>query len=220
MKRVLIVEIIDINVHLGLKLYPTSAEYPLRNFVLNPAYKYGCECCVDGFYQQYMKYPDKPRLGIYNVRCRIPPQVEVYRQIEKGIVGLILNPINHSFSLKDERVLELIKIVEKEDLPLLVYTGRGYGNPSHLKPYLSRVPYLILIHSGYPNYINEAMELAKEEKVFFEISMVPPEISIIFKGKRVYGSNYPYTPIDLRLLNLHGLDEKEKSLFAKKIFKL
>jgi hypothetical protein len=64
------------------------------------------------------------------------------------------------------------------------------------------------------------MELAKEEKVFFEISMVPPEISIIFKGKRVYGSNYPYTPIDLRLLNLHGLDEKEKSLFAKKIFKL
>jgi predicted TIM-barrel fold metal-dependent hydrolase len=203
--------LIDVHVHLGLKLQPRPPLPPADLFVLNPAYKYACDCCVDGFYQQYQIMRDYPRLGIYNPKCRVPPEVEVYRQIERGVVGLVLNPVNHSFSLLDERVERVVRILEKEDLPLLVYTGKGYGRPYYLRKFLNRVPYLILLGSGYPDYVNEALELFREDKVLFETSRVPPEVSLLFKGKRVFGSCYPYVELDYgrRVTSLELTDEEK-----------
>jgi len=213
--------IIDINVHLGIKLYPPSTLPEVDAFILNPSYKYGCDCCVDGFYQQYLTFKEYPRFGIYNVKCRISPEVELYRQIEKGIRGVILNPINHSYSLLDDRVGNIIKILEKEDLPLLLYTGKGYGNPAHVKKFISRVPYVILIHSGYPDYVKEALELLREDKVYFETSLVPPNISLLFEGKRIFGSEYPYIKLNFReRIEELRLDSNEKYGYAKRIFRL
>lgn len=205
-------EVIDVNVHLGLKLFP--AESPPVSFILNPSYKFACKCCVDGFYQQYLLYPEKPRLGIYNPACRVPPEVEVSRQMERGIVGFVLNPINHDYNLRD--ISPLVRVLEKYDLPLMVYTGKGKGNPLHLTEHLSRVPLLILIHSGYPDYVTEAEVLLREEKVLFETSLVPPEVSLRFRGRRMFGSCYPFHRINFedRISSLM-LDEKERKGYAE-----
>ncbi len=212
----LVLEVIDVNVHLGLKLFP--AKEPPVHFILNPAYKFACKCCVDGFYQQYLLYPEKSRLGMYNPICRVPPEVEVSRQVERGIVGFVLNPINHGYNLKE--ISPLIHVLEKYDLPLFVYTGKGNGNPSHLREYLSRVPLIILIHSGYPDYVNEAEKLLKEEKVLFETSLVPHEISLRFRGRRIFGSCYPFHQVDFeKRISSLMLDERERKGYAEALIK-
>ncbi|MBW9141561.1 MAG: hypothetical protein K1T65_07765, partial [Candidatus Aramenus sp.] len=69
---------IDVHQHLGIRDIKSKEIRELFDYVvLNPSYKYGCMCCVDGFYQQYLWNKDKDylQLGIYNPKCRVPAEV-------------------------------------------------------------------------------------------------------------------------------------------------
>lgn len=124
-------KIIDALTHYGIKLYSyvkdlqlTDGEIEIEKIVLNPIYKYSCECCVDGFYQQYLWSKDKDfviRLGIYNPKCRVPPQIELERQYEKEIYGIVLHPRHHGFSLIDERLSYIYEFANDHNLPIIIH---------------------------------------------------------------------------------------------------
>ncbi|AAY81473.1 amidohydrolase family protein [Sulfolobus acidocaldarius] len=188
---------IDTHQHLGI--YGVNAKEIRDNFdyvVLNPSYKYSCNCCVDGFYQQYLwnKGRDYLQLGIYNLKCRVPAGVELGRQLDKGIVGIVLNPINHDFDL--DKADDVYQFAEDHDLPLFIYTGRGKGDPSKLTEVLKNFRLkVVLISLGYPNYVNEARELLKLNNVYGDISSVPQNVIKTFpREKLIFGSHYPYVP--------------------------
>ncbi|QKR00642.1 amidohydrolase family protein [Metallosphaera tengchongensis] len=189
---------IDLHQHLGIRgVVGRETKDIFDLVVLNPAYKYSCQCCVDGFYQQYLwnKGKDYLQLGIYNPRCRVPAKVELGRQLDRGIVGIVLNPINHDFHLQD--ATEVYQFAEDHDLPLFVYTGRGKGNPNHLSNVLKEFKLtVVLLGSGYPNYVMEAKELMRLPNVFGDTSSLPEDMVGTFpKDKLVFGSHYPYVPL-------------------------
>ncbi|ABP95474.1 MULTISPECIES: hypothetical protein [Metallosphaera] len=112
--------IVDIQ-HVGIRGY--ERDLGLDLVLLNPSYRLGCQCCVDGFYQQYLWSRGRKgyiQLGIYNPRCRVPVEVELERQIRKGIVGVVLNPANHGYSLREAK--RTVEYVNRKRLNLYLYT--------------------------------------------------------------------------------------------------
>ncbi|AWS00285.1 hypothetical protein [Metallosphaera hakonensis] len=112
--------ILDIQ-HVGIRGYERELGIDLA--ILNPSYRYSCQCCVDGFYQQYLWSRGRKgfkQLGIYNPKCRIPVDIEIERQIAKGIVGVVLNPGNHHYSLND--VGRVIEFINRKRLNIYLYT--------------------------------------------------------------------------------------------------
>jgi len=191
---------IDVHQHLGIRDVKAKEIRELFDYiVLNPAYKYGCMCCVDGFYQQYLwnKGKDYLQLGIYNPKCRVPAEVELGRQYDKGIVGIVLNPINHDFELKE--AWKVYQFAEDHNLPVFVCTGRGKGNPLELKNIVKEYKIrIVLMRLGYPQYINQAKEVIKESNIYGEISSVPIDLVKDFpKDKLIFGSCYPYIPLSI-----------------------
>ncbi|BCU71533.1 amidohydrolase family protein [Stygiolobus caldivivus] len=206
---------VDVHQHLGIRGIRAEEIRDLFDYiVLNPAYKYACMCCVDGFYQQYLwnKGRGYLQLGIYNPKCRVPAEVELGRQYDKGIVGIVLNPINHDFYLREAG--RVFQFAEDHDLPLFIYTGKGKGNPADLKGVLEEFKVkVVLLRSGYPDYVKEAKELVKDERVFGEVSSVPLHIVKEFpKEKLVFGSCYPYVPFSM-------LEDKEILDNGRKVIK-
>ena len=206
---------IDVHQHLGIRGIVAKEVRDLFDYVvLNPAYKYACMCCVDGFYQQWMwrRGKDYLQLGIYNPKCRVPAEIELGRQYDKGIVGIVLNPINHDFNLKD--AWKVYQFAEDHDLPVFIYTGKGKGNPGDLKGIVEEFKVkFVLLHLGYPDYVEEAKELIKVDNVYGEVSLVPPSVLKEFpKEKLIYGSCYPYVPLSI-------IDDKEVLDNARKVIR-
>lgn len=201
------VRFIDFNTHYGIKLYGyfkkeiklKEDNIEINKIVLNPAYKYSCECCVDGFYQQYLWSKDKAfalRLGIYNPKCRISPQVEIPRQFEKGIVGIVLHPTHHGFSLLHNKLQYVYEFIDKNKLILVVHNAVKEEIEYLLDKYNFNV---VLIDSNF---------VINDKRVYYVVNhqsrYIPP--------RAIYGSNSPYNSLDLiesarEYLRNHEYDE-------------
>lgn len=137
---------IDSLTYYGIKFYSyvsslelKDEEIEIEKIVLSPLYKHSCQCCVDGFYQQYLWSFDKDyviKLGIYNPNCRVPPNVELPRQFDKGIHGIVLAPTHHGFELNHPNLAYVYEFSESNDLPLIIYLP---ANLSFLKGYKLRI---------------------------------------------------------------------------------
>ncbi|AOL15527.1 hypothetical protein BFU36_00885 [Sulfolobus sp. A20] len=182
---------IDFNTHYGIELYKYTNLPPLKDkdieierIVLNPIYKYSCNCCVDGFYQQYLWSKDKKfisRLGIYNPNCRISPEVEIERQYQKGIVGIVLNPSHHNFSLLHPKLNFVYSFAEKRNLIIVVYNP----NINELREILSKYSFTVVLINN-KNVIND-------RRVYYMIN----HESEIVNSDSIYGSDSPYNSLDL-----------------------
>jgi predicted TIM-barrel fold metal-dependent hydrolase len=186
---------IDANTHYGIELYKYTVtprtedgDVVVEKVVLNPLYKYACECCVDGFYQQYLWARDKGdkflRLGIYNPRCRVPVETEIRRQLERGVIGFVLSPPHHGFSLLDGRLNFLYKAVEKERLLLFLHGAKR----EELEGLLSTWELKILLL--YPSFTLD------DKRVYYVVGS-KEEASRFPRERSVYGSDSPYRGVEL-----------------------
>ncbi|MQL54910.1 amidohydrolase family protein [Acidianus ambivalens] len=195
---------IDVHQHLGIKWVNAKeiSEY-FDIILLNPAYKYSCQCCVDGFYQQYLWLKNKNEnrekyrlLGIYNPKCRVPLEVELGRQYEKGIVGIVLTPEKHGYKIQDiDKVLEF---AEDHKMPIFIKTTQDLTQKIQEFTHLT----FVILGSYYP--MEEMLyNLLKYNNVFFETSGVPESfLNRIPTDRLIYGSGYPYLPFK----NVHLID--------------
>ncbi|QXJ29480.1 hypothetical protein [Saccharolobus shibatae] len=197
---------IDFNTHYGIKLYNYLEEPKLREdkieinrIVLNPIYKYSCDCCVDGFYQQYLwgKKDYILRLGIYNPRCRVPPQVELLRQVERGIIGIVLSPKHHNFSLLHPSLSFVYELINRKGLFLVLYD-----------PSLDELKWLLDKYT-FPVVLINSKHVINDERVYYVVNHTS---TIIDPRSSIYGSDAPYNSLNLiqsakLFINNHGYDE-------------
>lgn len=175
-------KVIDTLTFYGIKLYSYVKDLPLNyedieieKIILNPLYKYSCQCCVDGFYQQYLWSKGKNytiRLGIYNPKCRIPPQIEIERQYDHEIRGIVLHPKHHGFSLLDNRLEYVYQFAEDHELPLIIHQP----NTSEVRKMLQYKVNIVLVNSE---------KIVKGDRIFY-ISERPS------LSDEIYGSGSPY----------------------------
>lgn len=213
-------KIVDSRTHYGLKLYPESyvkdvslrlEEIQIEKIVLNPAYKYACECCVDGFYQQYLWSVGKDyvvMLGMYNPKCRVRAEIEINRQVDKGIRGLVLHPLHHNYSLLDEKALKVIKIADDYDLPLFIFTPK---REEILKIADNVTIPIVLIGVDY---------VIAKDNVYYEVNF-NTKINAD-KEHLVYGSGSPYNKMSAIDSALHTLKviEYDENVFYRNIKKI
>lgn len=164
-------KIIDSLTYYGIKLYNYVNSLELKDenieiekIVLSPLYKYSCQCCVDGFYQQYLWSLDKDyviRLGIYNPNCRVPPHIEIPRQFSKGIRGIVLSPNHHGFELNHPNLTYVYEFAEAHDLPLIIYLP---ANLSFLKGYKLRIGLINWKREDLNEYVSNGYYLFSSSK--------------------------------------------------------
>ena len=184
---------IDALTHYGLKLYSwvnLQVERGSKRFqyvVLDPSYKYACACCVDGFYQQYLWSQGRDyvlRLGTYNPICRVPPEVEVSRQLERGVVGFVLSPDRHGFSLLDRKLDFIYEVVESGSM-LLYLKGFSVREYSALRE--SYRFEKVLVPLRY--FRGDLDELLGFGEVYFVTHRPRDDLPL---SRQIYGSDSPY----------------------------
>jgi len=196
-------KVIDSLTFYGIKLYSYVKDLKLEfddflieKIVLNPLYKYSCQCCVDGFYQQYLWSKGRDytlRLGIYNPKCRVPPQIELERQYDHEIRGIVLHPQHHGFSLLDKKLEYVYQFAEDHNLPIVIHRP----NIKELEKVLQYKVILILID------IEGKIE---NERVYY-ITQKPT------RENEIYGSGSPYNGKDLIEVLKENKKEYKKELF-------
>ena len=185
---------IDALTHYGLKLYSwvdlqvERGDKRFQYVVLDPSYKYACACCVDGFYQQYLWSQGRDyvlRLGTYNPVCRVPPEVEVSRQLERGVVGFVLSPDRHGFSLLDRKLGFIYEVVESRGLLLYLkgFSAREYSALRESYRFEK-----VLVPLRY--FRGDLDELLGFGEVYFVTDTPIGEVPL---EKQVYGSDSPYS---------------------------
>lgn len=186
---------VDVHQHLGIWGVSGEDRKDLFDVIfLNPAYKYSCQCCVDGFYQQLAWNKDKgyPQLGIYNPKCRVPIEVELGRQLDKGIVGIVLNPINHGYDIFEAS--KVFQFAEDQGLPVYIYAGK-ISDLEKLSWVLDefRITIVMIRGSQTADWVSE---LVNHPRAFAETSLFSPvKLGEVPRDKLVFGSHYPYSPI-------------------------
>ncbi|ADX85036.1 hypothetical protein [Saccharolobus islandicus] len=197
---------IDFNTHYGIRLYNYIEEPKLREdeveikrILLNPIYKYSCDCCVDGFYQQYLwgRKDYTLRLGIYNPRCRVPPQVELIRQVDRGIIGVVLSPKHHNFSLRHSSLNFVYELIDRKGLILVLYD-----------PSLDELKWLLDKYT-FPVVLINSEHVVNNERVYY---VVNHSSTIIDPRRSIYGSDAPYNSLNLiqsakLFIKNHGYDK-------------
>ncbi|WP_126450812.1 hypothetical protein [Sulfodiicoccus acidiphilus] len=182
---------VDAHQHVGMRGI-SWREQPFDLILLNPSYKYGCNCCVDGFYQQYLWSKGRARyrqLGVFNPRCRVSLDVEFSRQLEKGIVGMVLTPTNHGYRVWE--ALPVVRVVERARLPLFL-SVRGLTTDDVLFLLDGLDVPLVLFH--HDNGI-DLTGLSKFTNVYFDTADLKEEtLERLPRGKVIPGSCYPYLP--------------------------
>ena len=204
-------KVIDSLTFYGIKLYSYVKDLKLdfddfiiEKIILNPLYKYACQCCSDGFYQQYLWSKERNyvlRLGIYNPKCRIPPQIEIGRQYDHEIHGIVLHPQHHGFSLLDKKLEYIYQFAEDHDLPLVVHKP----NIKELEKVLQYNVILILVDTEVKIESNRVYYITKSPSI----------------NKEIYGSGSPYNGKDLIEVLRENKERYNKELFydlPKKLF--
>jgi len=196
-------KVIDSLTFYGIKLYSYVKDLKLEfddflieKIVLNPLYKYSCKCCVDGFYQQYLWSKGRDytlRLGIYNPKCRIPPQIELERQYAHEIHGIVIHPQHHGFSLLDKKLEYVYQFAEDHNLPLIIHKP----NIKELEKVLRYKVVLVLV---------DIKEKLGSERVYY-IAQKPSE------KREIYGSGSPYNGKDLIDILKENRENYNKELF-------
>ncbi|AWR98002.1 hypothetical protein DFR86_10950 [Acidianus sulfidivorans JP7] len=211
-------KVIDGLTYYGIKFYSYVKtierqinDIEIEKIVLSPLYKYSCKCCVDGFYQQYLWSLDKDyviRLGIYNPNCRVPPNIEIPRQYDKGIHGIVLNPVHHEFSLDHPNLAYVYEFAEDHDLPIIVYLP---SNIEILNNYKIKVG---LVNWDKNNSVELKNDNNKNRYCFFSSSGIGES--------NIYASQSPYfetSPID-SIKKIKTYDQKFVYYNAKDFFKI
>ncbi|BFH74161.1 hypothetical protein SJAV_21050 [Sulfurisphaera javensis] len=206
-------KVIDSLTYYGIKLYSYVKElrlsyenFEIEKIVLNPLYKYSCQCCVDGFYQQYLWSKGRDyviRLGIYNPKCRVPPEIELGRQYDHEIRGIVLHPNHHGFSLLDKKLEYVYEFAEYHDLPLVIHSP----NEREIKKVLEYKVTIIVVSSSN------------------NFSLSIPNVYYIkdkpLNERDIYGSGSPYNNKDLiESLKENSSFYNERSFYylAKELF--
>ena len=161
--------------------------------------------------------------------------------IELGLKGVKLHPDFQQFALNDQRALEIGKIVEKGNVPILIHCGDfryNYSNPDQLKPFLDEFPNLTVIGAHFAGWSiwQEATEkLAGTPNLYVDLSSslydLSPEIALELIHKYgsdrvLWGTDYPMwdSVSEMEYFNKLDLTQKERSQIlyenAAKILKL
>lgn len=196
-------KVIDSLTFYGIKLYSYVKDLKLEvddflieKIVLNPLYKYSCQCCVDGFYQQFLWSKGRDyvlRLGIYNPKCRVPPQIELERQYDHEIHGIVLHPQHHGFSLLDKKLEYVYQFAEDHDLPLVIHKP----DMKELEKVLQYKVILVLV---------DAEKRLESERVYY-ITQKP------LRENEIYGSGSPYNGKNLTDVLKENEENYKKELF-------
>ena len=161
--------------------------------------------------------------------------------IELGLKGVKLHPDFQQFALNEDRALEIGKIVEKGNVPILIHCGDfryNYSNPDQLKPFLDEFPNLTVIGAHFAGWSiwQEATEkLAGTPNLYVDLSSslydLSPEIALELIHKYgsdrvLWGTDYPMwdSVSEMEYFNKLDLTQKERSQIlyenAAKLLKL
>ena len=161
--------------------------------------------------------------------------------IELGLKGVKLHPDFQQFALNEDRALEIGKIVEKGNVPILIHCGDfryNYSNPDQLKPFLDEFPNLTVIGAHFAGWSiwQEATEkLAGTPNLYVDLSSslydLSPEIALELIHKYgsdrvLWGTDYPMwdSVSEMEYFNKLDLTQKERLQIlyenAAKILKL
>ena len=161
--------------------------------------------------------------------------------IKLGLKGVKLHPDFQQFALNEDRALEIGKIVEKGNVPILIHCGDfryNYSNPDQLKPFLDEFPNLTVIGAHFAGWSiwQEATEkLAGTPNLYVDLSSslydLSPEIALELIHKYgsdrvLWGTDYPMwdSVSEMEYFNKLDLTQKERSQIlyenAAKILKL
>lgn len=161
--------------------------------------------------------------------------------IKLGLKGVKLHPDFQRFALNEDRALEIGKIVEKENVPILIHCGDfryNYSNPDQFKPFLDEFPNLTVIGAHFAGWSiwQEATEkLAGTPNLYVDLSSslydLSPEIALELIHKYgsdrvLWGTDYPMwdSVSEMEYFNKLDLTQKERSQIlyenAAKLLKL
>ena len=161
--------------------------------------------------------------------------------IELGLKGVKLHPDIQAFPIDDKRALEIYRVCEQKELPILMHTGDNrydYSNPNRLLPVLKAYEGLTVIgaHLGGYSIWQEACEIYHGIKNFYvdcssSMPWLKPEETLeIIRNygtdKVLFCTDYPmWNPNDeIEGILSVGLDENEimsiLNINAKKLFNL
>ncbi len=130
---------------------------------------------------------------------------------DNGIQGVKLHPLFQDLSLRDPRVIDILRGLAAEGLIVITHAGSGgdaaaneRGTPRNLRFALEEVPELVMIacHFGGYHQLDDAEDLIVGSRIFLETSW-PPTLSDLDKDRVrsiirrhgadrvVYGSDWP-----------------------------
>jgi uncharacterized protein len=125
---------------------------------------------------------------------------EFERCVERGFAGLKLHPLSQNFELDDARVVRLIGMAAKANLPIIIHTG--FGMQRVVEPLLPTVEAnpelrLILGHCAMIEVLEAVRAFENHPNVLFETSVVrAKDLYVLFSsldpGRICYGSDIPY----------------------------
>ena len=145
--------------------------------------------------------------GFFVPFFRLNPHRDYEREFERcagrGFLGLKLHPVSQQFELDDERVVRLLGMAARADLPVLIHTG--FAMQRVVKPLLPTIeahPELrvILGHASMVEVLEAARAFEDNPNVLFETSVVSAkDLYVLFSsvdaGRVCYGSDIPYGDI-------------------------
>jgi len=155
---------------------------------------------------------------------------ELERAFELGLSGLKIFPAVQGFILADPQIFPLIEFAEKVGWPVYCVTGTPIcAMPLQLAELAERYPGVnfIMGHGGFCDFWNDIPDaLSRCPNLFIETSYVlPSQISAWIKEagirKFVFGSDFPFSSLDLEIkkINLLGEAVDKQRIFRRNILR-
>jgi predicted TIM-barrel fold metal-dependent hydrolase len=142
---------------------------------------------------------------------------ELNRALDLGLTGLKIYPAVQGFILTDPQIFPLIEFAEKARWPVYCATGTPIcAMPLQLAELAERYPRakFIMGHGGFCDFWNDIPDaLRRCSNLYIETSYIlPSQITAWIKeagiGRFVFGSDLPFSSLDLELKKISLLSER------------
>lgn len=153
----------------------------------------------DVIWNAYEEHPDR-FVPFFRLNPHRGYEKEFERCRERGFGGLKLHPVSQRFELDDPRVVNLLGMAARADLPVLIHAG--FAMQRVVEPLLPTVEAnpdlrLILGHSAMVEVLEAVRAFEGYPNVLFETSVVRSTdlyvlFSVLDPARICYGSDIPY----------------------------
>lgn len=208
------------------------------SFVLPHAFQdTGAKAIHDRIYALTQKAPGKI-YGIASYNPRLDEEaycVEIKRCIESmGFIGIKFEPVVHALPINHQTTKKVYEMAAKYKVPVLIHTGgSSFANPLKTISVAQEFPQLpiILAHSGFLTYFDEAMLAAKLcPNIYLECSwgthqQLRAMVAAIGSERVMFGSDHlSNIPIEYSKIDMMLKDPKDRRNVmgetAKRLFKI